>query len=86
MGSNANEKKYQVDPSHNTSITCRAAFSDAVDWSAILLDLWKTPGWLMSELDHSRHSENTPMNSRYARGGFGAHSQWPRRSGSTQGQ
>src|SRR5229473_6632006 len=33
-----------------TSITCRAAFSDGVDWSAILIDLWEAPGWLMSEL------------------------------------
>ena len=34
----------------NTSLTCRAAFSDGVDWSAILIDLWEAPGWLMSEL------------------------------------
>jgi hypothetical protein len=74
MGSNANEKKYQVDPSRNTSMTCRAAFSGGVDWSAILLDLWEAPGWLMSKLDHSRHPENTPLNSGCARGGFGAHS------------
>jgi hypothetical protein len=32
-----------------TSITCRAAFSDVVDWSAILIDLWEAPGSLMSE-------------------------------------
>jgi len=25
-------------------------FSDVVDWSAILIDLWEAPGWLMSEL------------------------------------
>jgi len=34
----------------NTSITCRAVFSDGVDRSAILIDLWEAPGWLMSEL------------------------------------
>jgi hypothetical protein len=34
----------------DTSITCRAAFSDGVDWSAILIALWEAPGWLMSEL------------------------------------
>jgi hypothetical protein len=36
----------------NTSITCRAAFPNVVDWSAILIDLWEAPGWLMSELGH----------------------------------
>jgi hypothetical protein len=32
----------------NTSITCRAAFSESlrvVDWSAILIDLWKALGY-----------------------------------------
>jgi hypothetical protein len=43
MGSNANEKKYHK---HNMP----RGFSDAVDWSAILIDLWEAPGWLMSEL------------------------------------
>ena len=31
-----------------SSITCRATFSDVIDWSAILIDLWEAPGWLMS--------------------------------------
>ena len=33
-----------------TSTTCRTAFSDVVDWSAMLIDLCETPGWLMSEV------------------------------------
>ena len=40
----------------NTSLTCRAAFSDGVDWSAILIDLWEAPGWLMSELGRYLHN------------------------------
>jgi hypothetical protein len=29
-----------------TSMIGRAAFSDAVDMSAMLIDLWEAPGWL----------------------------------------
>ena len=34
----------------STSTTCRTAFPDVVDWSAMLIDLCETPGWLMSEV------------------------------------
>jgi hypothetical protein len=47
MGSNANEKKHRK---HNMP----RDFPDVVDWSAIPIDLWEAPGWLMSELGHSR--------------------------------
>src|SRR5260221_6780193 len=65
VGSNANEKKLSGCPfALNTRITCRAAFSDGVDWSAILIYLWEAPGWLMSEL--GRASRASPVHTRGA--------------------
>jgi len=60
MGSNANEKNI-------TSITYRAAFSDAVDWSALLIDFWEAPGWLISEVGQSRRFDGLPMISGFPR-------------------
>jgi hypothetical protein len=40
------------------SITSRVAFSGAVDGSALLIDLWRHPGWLMSGLGPKREVTN----------------------------
>ena len=60
MGSNANEKKYRK---HNMP----RGFSDVVDWSALLIDLWEAPVWLMSEVGQSRRFDGLPMNSGFPR-------------------
>jgi hypothetical protein len=48
MGSNANEKNIQSPLRTQHQHNMPRSFLRRVDWSAILIDLWEAPGWLMS--------------------------------------